>query len=170
MHWNHRQGYSHSSSGEAASIGSRLLALLPRLLVASLVAGGCGSAPAPAAPSAPASQAAEPEAFKRITMADLAARIERKDPMALFDANMRDRYEKGHIPGAKWVDVSTFGAADLPADRATPLVFYCFNPQCSASHMAATRAAKLGYADVSVMPEGILAWQKAGKELEPLPR
>jgi rhodanese-related sulfurtransferase len=110
---------------------------------------------------------AQAEAFHRITLEDLAGRVERKDKMVLFDANMRDRYEKGHIPGAKWVDVATFGEADLPADRSTPLVFYCFNPQCTASHIAAKKAVKLGYQDVNVMAEGILAWQKAGKPLEP---
>ncbi len=35
-----------------------------------------------------------------------------------------------------------------------------------ASHSAAREAAKLGYTNVWVMPEGIFGWVKAGKPVE----
>lgn len=35
-----------------------------------------------------------------------------------------------------------------------------------ASHAAAREAAKLGYRNVYVMPDGILGWVKAGKRVE----
>ena len=35
-----------------------------------------------------------------------------------------------------------------------------------ASHAAAREAAKLGYRNVYVMPDGILGWVKAGKPVE----
>jgi len=35
-----------------------------------------------------------------------------------------------------------------------------------ASHAAAREAAKLGYTNVFVMPDGILGWVKAGKPVE----
>jgi rhodanese-related sulfurtransferase len=78
------------------------------------------------------------------------------------------RQHKGVIPGAiRLTDYETFTAAELPADRARPLVFYCANEQCGASHTAAERARAQGHRDVRVLPAGILGWAAAGKRVEP---
>ena len=84
----------------------------------------------------------------------------------VFDANGADKYKAGHIPGAVWVAHDGVKAEVLPADKAANLVFYCFNPQCSASHQAADSARALGYTNVFVLPEGIDGWQKAGRATE----
>ena len=50
-----------------------------------------------------------------------------KGKLAVFDNNQREVFDKGHIPGARWVDFKDIKTSDLPADKDTPLVFYCSN-------------------------------------------
>jgi hypothetical protein len=45
----------------------------------------------------------------------------------LFDANTEEVYRKGHLPGARYLP-PRFDPKVLPADKGTPLVFYCKNP------------------------------------------
>ncbi len=72
------------------------------------------------------------------------------------------RRRMGVIPGA--VLLRDLDAVDqLPADKATGLVFYCANPACGASHEAAEKALAAGYTHVQVLPAGIAGWVKAGK-------
>ena len=47
--------------------------------------------------------------------------------VAVFDNNSKDRFEKGHVPGAKWVQFNEVKESDLPKDKAEKLVFYCAN-------------------------------------------
>lgn len=73
------------------------------------------------------------------------------------------RQRMGVIPGA--VLLRNMDAVDqLPADKARPLVFYCANPACGASHEAAEAAITAGYTHVQVLPDGIAGWVKAGKK------
>ena len=67
------------------------------------------------------------QALPELTVEALSGMIDRGETVAVFDANNRSRYEEGHIPGATHVVDRTVGAEILPADRATPLVFYCHN-------------------------------------------
>ncbi len=48
--------------------------------------------------------------------------------VAILDANVEDVYAAAHLPGARHVSPVTLSEADLPADRAAPLLFYCKNP------------------------------------------
>ncbi len=82
------------------------------------------------------------------------------------DANGdRTRQKLGVIPGAVLLsDSETFLPSELPTDKAKPLVFYCANTSCGASHEAAAKALTAGYRDVRVLPEGIAGWTKAGKK------
>ena len=47
--------------------------------------------------------------------------------------------------------------SELPADKGKPLVFYCANTHCGASHTAAEKARLAGYTNVKFLPEGIAA-------------
>jgi rhodanese-related sulfurtransferase len=79
------------------------------------------------------------------------------------------RKKMGVIPGAVLLsDYETFTPAELPTDKAKPLVFYCANTHCGASHEAATRAITAGYTNVKVLPDGIAGWVKAGKKTQAL--
>ena len=51
------------------------------------------------------------------------------DPkVAIVDANTRETFGGGHLPGARWYREGPSLAAVLPADKATRLVFYCSGP------------------------------------------
>ncbi len=105
--------------------------------------------------------------FKMMSFVELdAARAASPKNVFVFDANGPERYKSGHIPGAVLVAHDGVKADVLPADKAATLVFYCFNPKCSASHQAAESARALGYTNVYVLPEGIDGWQKAGRATE----
>ena len=85
--------------------------------------------------------------------------------LAIFDANTdKTRAEKGIIPTAVLLPSSSdYDLALLPKDKGGEVVFYCAAEKCSASHTAAKRAVEAGYTKVSVLPEGIAGWVKAGK-------
>ncbi|HVT70553.1 MAG TPA: rhodanese-like domain-containing protein [Trebonia sp.] len=102
--------------------------------------------------------------IKELSVGDAVALL--AEPGTTFlDANPESRYRRGHIPGAVNVDPGAVADA-LPADRDARLVFYCRDTSCGAAPAAARRAARLGYGNVSVMPEGITGWEGAGQPVE----
>lgn len=90
-----------------------------------------------------------------------------RDPSAVIvDVNPREIYDEGHVPGARWMSSSDVDFDQLPKDRSVPLVFYCYNPICGASHQAATTATEHGWKNVSRMPAGIVGWKASGLPVE----
>jgi len=82
-------------------------------------------------------------------------------PMTLIDSRPKERkFDKGHIPGAISVPDTQFDKLvdRLPADKASPLYFYCEGLTCKLSSDSAARAVKLGYTAVKVVPEGYPEW------------
>lgn len=99
-----------------------------------------------------------------VTVADLDGMLASGRGTAVDANGETTRKKRGVIPGAVQLsDYETYSAAELPADKAKALVFYCANEQCGASHTAAEKAAKAGYKDVRVLPAGIAGWVAAGK-------
>ena len=89
--------------------------------------------------------------------------LDEKAPMVLIDSRPKERqYDKGHIPGAISIPDSAFDKMTdrLPADKATPLYFYCEGLSCPLSSDSAAKAVKLGYKKVMVVPEGYPLWAK----------
>lgn len=144
-----------------------------------LAAVGCGneaapvSAPVVEAPVVEAPVAAAPAAaVKDLDVAAVAALVSARRA-TVFDVNgASTRAEYGIVPGAKLLSSSSqFDvASELPADKASTLVFYCANTDCGASHHAAERALTAGYSDVNVMGAGIAGWKEAGQATEPAPQ
>jgi hypothetical protein len=95
------------------------------LLVASVISFGTISAPAVLGTQC---ASAEPKAadLKPLTVDQVAAKLH-TPKFFVFDANDKDMWAAGHVPGAKWVDDEHVTAADLPADKTATLVFYCHN-------------------------------------------
>ena len=90
--------------------------------------------------------------------------IDNKTSMVLIDSRpKRKKYDKGHIPGALSIPDSQFAKLQdqLPADKSTPLVFYCGGLKCRLSHKSANKAIDLGYTRVSVFADGYPAWVAA---------
>ncbi len=158
----------------ASTMRTLLISLSSVVLFAVACSGGATPTATPpvaatssaAATAAGATSMAPKDRFGFVTINDVAKDIAQKSPVAIFDANSKERYAKGHIPGAKWVDSSKVDASVLPADHSEPLVFYCGSTQCMASHQAANQAADLGYTHVSVLPDGIKGWEAAGQPTE----
>ncbi len=65
------------------------------------------------------------DTLRTLTVDEVAAKIAAHDGKTfVYDDNPKERFAKGHIPGAKWLpDEPT--QADLPADKGALLVFYC---------------------------------------------
>ena len=137
-------------------------ALAGALTVGAVPVFAAETAKAPAADT----KAEEKEPFGRLTVDEVEKGIASKE-LYLFDNNSKDRWQKGHVPGARWVDFTALTEKDLPADKAAKLVFYCGSEKCMACHGGAKAALKLGYKNVFIMPAGIAGWEKAGKKLEP---
>jgi rhodanese-related sulfurtransferase len=141
---------------------------------AMLAAVGCNKAPTTDAGEKPAAatQAEEKEAFGRMSVDDVQAKLAEakagKAEFFVYDNNQKSQYEKGHVPGAKWVNFHELTEKDLPSNKEATLVFYCGNEQCTACHGGAKAALGLGFKHVYIMPAGIQGWEKAGKPTETL--
>jgi rhodanese-related sulfurtransferase len=67
------------------------------------------------------------EGFGELTPQEVSARLKQKN-VYVFDNNAKERWEKSHVPGAKWLHPSEYAATELPADKTATLIFYCANP------------------------------------------
>jgi len=119
-----------------------------------------------AAPDADTADKAANNGFEMLHAANLKSALDQGEAIRVYDANSRETYDDGHLPGATWVESDSLTAGVLPAEKDAKLVFYCANEMCMASHFAAKQALALGYTDVHVMPEGIQGWKKAGYPVE----
>lgn len=88
------------------------------------------------------------------------------ETLTVVDVNSRQSWLTAHVSGARNLDPAAFGDRDLPADKESPLVFYCSNVMCTKAPRAARRATAMGYQRVHVMPGGIKGWLDAGLPTE----
>jgi rhodanese-related sulfurtransferase len=139
-------------------IASTLALGLASSSLAAVAVGGCDKKPA---------AQAKVDELPLLTIDEVAVRIA-SGTCRPVDANGAQlRKDVGVIPGALLLtDYEAFSLSELPADKSTPLVFYCANEQCDASHIAARRARSAGYAQVHVLAAGILGWAKAGRAVD----
>ena len=59
-----------------------------------------------------------------------------EEGVQFYDANELEIWAQGYIPGAIFFNVKDWKKL-LPEDKSTTLVFYCVNPLCTSSEMAA---------------------------------
>jgi rhodanese-related sulfurtransferase len=89
-----------------------------------------------------------------------------KESVTAVDVNPQGSWAEGHVPGALNLDPVGYNDDDLPADKDSPLVFYCSTYMCTKAPRAARRAATMGYRRVHVMSAGIRGWLRAGLPTE----
>ena len=85
------------------------------------------------------------------------------DKATVVDARpMKRMYAKGHVPGAISIPDSSFAKQTdmLPADKKSPLIFYCGGMKCPLSVKSAIKAKDLGYSDVKLFQGGYPEWVK----------
>src|SRR5258708_22664167 len=93
--------------------------------------------------------------LKELTVDEVSARIAANDGKTfIYDNNGKDRYDKSHVPGAKWLDEDKVTAAGLPAHQSATLAFYCANEFLHACHTAARPAGELCHAHLDITPSG----------------
>ena len=133
------------------------------VLMAILAVAGCAQKA-----DKPADKAAQQEEkLTFISVDDVDVQIAKGTAQAVDANNQTTRQHEGVVPGAVLLtDSESFALTELPADKAKPLVFYCANTRCGASHHAASKAIAAGYTNVKVMPDGIAGWVKAGKKVQ----
>ncbi len=88
--------------------------------------------------------------------------IDEKAPYVLIDARPKRVADKGMIPTAINISDTEFDKQvdKLPADKATPLIYYCGGLECVLSDNSADKARKLGYTNVLTYPPGHPEWEK----------
>lgn len=98
--------------------------------------------------------------YKGLAPAGLTALINRDDALVVDLRPIAD-FDKGHIPGAKNVQMSQFDpeSKHLAAAKSLPVVLVCKSGQTSSG--AAKRLRKAGFERVFVLDGGIGAWQQA---------
>jgi rhodanese-related sulfurtransferase len=100
-------------------------------------------------------------ALKAVTADQVAAAIAVPSADTLvLDVNPESvRDKKGVIPNAiRLSSYNNYAMSELPTDKSTALIFYCYNEACGASTQAANRALDNGYANVSILKVGIIGW------------
>jgi len=102
-----------------------------------------------------------------ITTEPLARLLQAEAPLFIGDARPGQKYQLGHLPGA--VSTPANQLADnlnwLPADKQTPIIFYCGGVTCPLSPKALRIAKQHGYSDVRVYIEGIPGWESSYRPL-----
>jgi rhodanese-related sulfurtransferase len=88
--------------------------------------------------------------------------IDDKATYVLIDARPKRVADKGMIPTAINISDTEFdkNIDKLPADKATPLIYYCGGLECVLSDNSAEKARKLGYTNVLTYPPGYPEWEK----------
>lgn len=111
-----------------------------------------------------AEEPAKTQAVQEISVQDVQKFVQEKAKnVAILDANNSEaRKDAGVVPGAILLSsYNQYAMNELPKDKNTTLVFYCYNSYCQASHAAAMRAIGAGYKDARVMKAGIVGWNEA---------
>lgn len=98
--------------------------------------------------------------YKGVAPAGVTALVNREDALVVDLRPIAD-FDKGHIPGAKSVQMSQFDPENkrLAAAKALPVVLVCKSGQTSGG--AAKRLRSAGFERVYVLDGGIQAWQQA---------
>jgi rhodanese-related sulfurtransferase len=102
--------------------------------------------------------------FKAVDPAGLTALVNRENAL-LVDVSATADFEKGHIAGAKNVQMSQFDAGNkvLAKVRELPVAVVCRTGTTSAE--AARKLVKAGFKQVHWLDGGIAAWQQASLPL-----
>ncbi|MFT6398266.1 MAG: rhodanese-related sulfurtransferase [Bradymonadia bacterium] len=136
------------------------IALLLPVAAAAGDSSSCGN-------SAEADSPIAENAWSEVSVAELASMLEEGAAVAVDANRSQTRQDVGIIPGAILLEGSEYETDVLAsAGSDDALVFYCYNERCGASHQAADLALAAGYADVRVLPAGIMGWVEAGQEVD----
>ena len=98
------------------------------------------------------------ESYKRMTMDEAMALIEKEKGYILLDVRTKEEYESGHIPGAINIplsDINDTPISSLP-DKSQMILVYCRSG--NRSKQASDKLVKLGYINI-IEIGGINSWK-----------
>jgi molybdopterin/thiamine biosynthesis adenylyltransferase/rhodanese-related sulfurtransferase len=101
-------------------------------------------------------------AVRQLSLEELNAKLQRKEPITLVDVREKDEWRGGYIPGAIHVPrgfLEMQAEAKLP-DKSAPIVVYCAGGVRSA--FAAKTLSELGYSNVLSANPGFVRWKDSG--------
>jgi rhodanese-related sulfurtransferase len=104
-------------------------------------------------------------AYKTITLADLKAKLDKKEPFKLWNVLTKEYYKADkNIPGSKWfpADTLTREIAEKNAKKDETVVTYCGGVKCPSSRQAAEKLVSVGYTKVYAFEGGLEEWIGAG--------
>jgi rhodanese-related sulfurtransferase len=90
----------------------------------------------------------------------------RSDGAVVLDVRSPEEFAKGHVPGARNIDINAPGFASKVADfdKSKPILVNCHAGSRGA--IAAAELAKLGFKTICNLEGGLSAWEKAGNKAE----
>ncbi len=103
---------------------------------------------------------ASAEGYQELTPEQVMAEIKKGKPLVL-DVNLKQDYEKKHLPGAKLIQFGANRLEVMPKDKNKRIIFYCMSELCNSSHEMARAAVRENYKNIAVMPSGLNGWVSA---------
>ncbi len=100
------------------------------------------------------------EGYQELTPEQVMEEIKTKKPLVL-DVNLKQDYEKKHLPGAKLIQFGANRLEVMPKDKNQRIIFYCMSELCNSSHEMARAAVREKYTNIAIMPSGLNGWVRA---------
>lgn len=135
--------------------GMRDLFRLVLLALAALTLGACGAATRPAGP------APGPAGYANISVAELKARLEAREPLILLDVRSPEEYtQDGHVAGSILIPLPELTQRMGELDSQRPVVCICRSG--NRSRTACEQLARAGFTNLANVEGGMRAWAAAG--------
>jgi rhodanese-related sulfurtransferase len=100
------------------------------------------------------------EGYQELSPEQVMEEIKTGKPLVL-DVNLKQDYEKKHLPGAKLIQFGANRLEVMPKDKNQRIIFYCMSELCNSSHEMARAAVRENYKNIAIMPSGLNGWVKA---------
>lgn len=137
----------------------RELFRLALLALAALMLGACGAATRPAGP------ATAPAGYANISVAELKARLEAREPLILLDVRSPEEYtQDGHVAGSTLIPLPELAQRMGELDSQRPVVCICRSG--NRSRTACEQLARAGFTNLANVEGGMRAWAAAGYAVE----
>lgn len=137
----------------------RELFRLALLALATLMLGACGVATRPAGP------ATGPAGYANISVAELKARLEAREPLILLDVRSLEEYtQDGHVAGSTLIPLPELAQRMGELDSQRPVVCICRSG--NRSRTACEQLARAGFTNLANVEGGMRAWATAGYAVE----
>ena len=100
---------------------------------------------------------------------ELKAKIDVGEPLTLIDLRPDHDYQEKHIPGAMNVAAGANFVSECSQavpDKATVIVLYNDLKENHSDQESAAALEAAGYANVSIVPDGLMGWMNAGFQVD----